>query len=465
MVALLTNFFSGIQYSAATEMLSAIRQLNHTLFETVAVLDHLKNTFEHKYVSINSLQALNTENRNIENKKAFRRTQRAAGKTDATVPYDYILRGIYKQNNSRQEETILASKSLMKKVREIAEFTGNLIGAIEAMDVLPPVPKNVEKPIAKTATVSKTISGTSKVINARHSGVGVSESVLAIGELAAVAAEQRMSPMGGKIFAASLAAGGSTEHLENDEREQKNTNRHIQHSKREQIFAGLEFGMTAASADHYVRNGIQHLSDQVKVLEIKSLAAWKKPFNPADSIDAKFGTNAYDPVGRNVMGRDNTLYKPNLTPDEMKASYDRTPIAQHYVQFARPIIADLVDTGKAAFEQLTARQIAVAKVNDLQRYTNTAEMANTAVMEGAVKLLQTAIEGSSSGSFVTIPRTSKPGTDNQRGQNKTVTVNINRPLIEHFSIHTNSMSETTSTIRHKVEEVLLEILESANSIN
>jgi hypothetical protein len=153
----------------------------------------------------------------------------------------------------------------------------------------------------------------------------------------------------------------------------------------------------------------------------------------------------------------------------MKASYDRTPIAQHYVQFARPIIADLVykgkTQGKAAFEQLAARQIAMAKVDDLRRHTNTAEMVKMAVMEAATKLLQTANEGSSSGSFVTIPRTSKPGTDNQRGQNKTVTVNINRPLIEHFSIHTNSMSDTTSTIRHKVEEVLLEILESVNSIN
>jgi hypothetical protein len=49
--------------------------------------------------------------------------------------------------------------------------------------------------------------------------------------------------------------------------------------------------------------------------------------------------------------------------------------------------------------------------------------------------------------------------------NRIVNVNMNRPMIEHFSVHTASEAAGLGDIRYKIEEVLLEILSSANAIN
>ena len=46
----------------------------------------------------------------------------------------------------------------------------------------------------------------------------------------------------------------------------------------------------------------------------------------------------------------------------------------------------------------------------------------------------------------------------QAGTSRQVTINLNKALIEHFTIHVNEMKEGTNDIRRKVEEALLEIL-------
>ena len=47
---------------------------------------------------------------------------------------------------------------------------------------------------------------------------------------------------------------------------------------------------------------------------------------------------------------------------------------------------------------------------------------------------------------------------------RTITINLNKPMIEHFTINTNEIKKGLNDFKHKVEEVLLEILNSANAI-
>ncbi len=53
--------------------------------------------------------------------------------------------------------------------------------------------------------------------------------------------------------------------------------------------------------------------------------------------------------------------------------------------------------------------------------------------------------------------------DNQGG--RTININLNKPMIEYFTINTNGVKEGINDFKHKVEEALLEILNSANAIH
>ena len=46
-----------------------------------------------------------------------------------------------------------------------------------------------------------------------------------------------------------------------------------------------------------------------------------------------------------------------------------------------------------------------------------------------------------------------------------ININLNRPMIEYFTINTNGVKEGIDDFKHKVEEALLEILSSANAIH
>ncbi len=50
------------------------------------------------------------------------------------------------------------------------------------------------------------------------------------------------------------------------------------------------------------------------------------------------------------------------------------------------------------------------------------------------------------------------------GVGRVININLNRPMIEHFTINTKDAKEGLNDFKHKVEEVLLEILNSANAI-
>ena len=56
----------------------------------------------------------------------------------------------------------------------------------------------------------------------------------------------------------------------------------------------------------------------------------------------------------------------------------------------------------------------------------------------------------------------EPKTGNARGSFRQITINLNRPMIEHFTITTNDSKEGLKDFKHKVEEVLLEILNNVN---
>lgn len=47
---------------------------------------------------------------------------------------------------------------------------------------------------------------------------------------------------------------------------------------------------------------------------------------------------------------------------------------------------------------------------------------------------------------------------------KVINININKPMIENLVINTKGENEGLNDFKHKVEEVLLEILNSANTI-
>ncbi len=53
----------------------------------------------------------------------------------------------------------------------------------------------------------------------------------------------------------------------------------------------------------------------------------------------------------------------------------------------------------------------------------------------------------------------------QLGEPRQIILQLNKPMIEHFTIHTAGTSDTLNSLRHKVEEILLEILTSANAIH
>ena len=47
---------------------------------------------------------------------------------------------------------------------------------------------------------------------------------------------------------------------------------------------------------------------------------------------------------------------------------------------------------------------------------------------------------------------------------RVININLNRPMIEHFTINTKEVKGGLNDLKHQVEEVLLEILNSANAI-
>ena len=111
--------------------------------------------------------------------------------------------------------------------------------------------------------------------------------------------------------------------------------------------------------------------------------------------------------------------------------------------------------------------ISIAKKYDGYYHTNISRLVNSAVEESKVFLLQMANEGR------VIPENNSERLKNGNakrlytvsgGNEKTIIINLNKPIIENFIINAKDVKDGLNDFKHKVEEVLLEILNSANVI-
>jgi hypothetical protein len=127
------------------------------------------------------------------------------------------------------------------------------------------------------------------------------------------------------------------------------------------------------------------------------------------------------------------------------------------------LIAAGTTGGNAGFVQEVAKAREDAQRYGRMHHTHILERTDLAIRESAYDLLNRAngqrqIEDDP-------PIAKKSSRMAGAGTGRTVVINLNRPLIEHFTITASDTKTGISNLKEQVEQALLEVLNNANSIN
>jgi hypothetical protein len=401
-----------------------------------------------------------------------------------TIPVDSIQTFLFEDESKKEENRNVRKRpqydkyykseeigSNLQRIKSIAEFTESAERITNLLSDVHPAIKDHIKPLTNISNVAKVAASEARVLNTIVNGAGLIEGALAAGELMTgiVALTEVLSgPPGWVLLLGTLAASGVAAYHDKEQHEKEAKEANAENKKNTQR-ALHTFRMSSTESDDYILR-IQKRLDKIKIVPAKNERDWKMTYNPAAEVTKRYGKHAYDlsipfPVGV----ADNTYHRQSVFPNAIAAQpiaqeSGKSYLSQTNAHQNRLMSAGLTH-GMVGFENAATKEMLHAKAYDLKHKTNAAEMNKLAILEVSTMLLKTSNDGKKNPvSISSAASNRKEGRQSEGTGSKVINVHINKSLIEHFTINTSSGSTGINEFKTKVEEVLLEILNSANAI-
>ena len=367
------------------------------------------------------------------------------------------------QNSSHRE-----SKGFTEVLAGISKVTESVSKTIESLGTSikngPALAKGAGM-IGNVAELTKGAYELSKVNESDHpilnGTVIVANMMKNATQLASLAAE--FGPEGwGIAIAAMVVAEGVGQVVQYQENKQKMAAK--ESGKRK---AALKtFDIPEYDADQY----INHI-DQIKALKIEQKEGSKKEsklhyFPIAENIK-KFGSDAYALNIPVPLAKSDQVAVPHVYVPRRRYNNDedQLPVKQSYMEQTFDLQEQLKEAGLRGGigEFSRAAALANSKASDFDKEHNTTTLLQT----------QAAGEDAAYALFMMAKKEKMdvgaeargPGLGDREHRRGATIINVNKPLIERFVINTNTVNEGLASFKHRVEEVLIEILNSANTID
>lgn len=383
---------------------------------------------------------------------------------DENKPEEYQKRG----NKSEKTEN---SGSNINGIENIAEITESALNLANVLSEMHPILKNYTKPLSTISNVAKVSASGARIFNTISTGTGLVEGALAAGELmtGAIALTEILSgPAGWALLLGTLAVSGVATYLDKEQHEKEEKEANAENKKNSQR-ALRTFRMSSIESDDYILRMRKRL-DNINIVQDPDERDWKMTYNPAAEVTKRYGKHAYNlSIPFPVAVADNTYHQLNVMPHTVAAQPVAPESAKSYLSQTNALHTRMMSAGLTnginGFESAATKEILQAKAYDLKHKTNTAEMKKLAVLEVSTMLLKRSNDGKKNPAHISFaPGNRRENRYNDRAESKVINVHINKSLIEHFTINTSSGSTGINEFKTKVEEVLLEILNSANVI-
>ncbi len=357
--------------------------------------------------------------------------------------------------------------STADKIGKLSDISGSLTKFSELIDASSIGAGGLQKAAKSLSGASAGVSGAAQLLSGAATGMGLAEGMAAAAEFATgvtTLAEVFSGPPGWAILLGTILTGVTAAYLDSESRK-----RQEKREKKDKDEGALQsFRMSSEDANKY-HSRLAQLAKGVNVNTAGIGSDWNMSYSSRDEVVQSFTKHPWSPHFSPVIPKvDNTDVKHGFVPGFVKENsaleQDTLAYVQQRPQIYSHLLARGLSDGLAGFEKLYLKEIALAKVYDASNNTNKSGMVELVGKEVSEVLLRNANQGKKE----PIPISYGGGnieTYRGRGRTAVVNINLNKPMIEHFSIHTSSTEKSIDEIRHKVEEVLLEILNSANTIN
>jgi hypothetical protein len=355
------------------------------------------------------------------------------------------------------------SKPVSGTTQGMIQLAENTIKVTESFGKLGGELKNVKTGLGLMSSINNGFGGIGELMSMGSKRFSMTVGVAAAGAImdgiaGVVATEAAFGPVGWATAAATLVVNGIVSVNEQDKAIKKRNaeeERNTEHSMQ-------SFVMSEADASGYL--------SQMRHLIHEKPKPWKLPFDPVSDNVKKFGPGAYDLPYQGPKQAFTNFEVKNLPPGVYDAKEDEMPVKKSYLEKTSDVQNRLNyagwKSGIGAINQQVVKEIADARKSDRLNHTNSLMEVDGAIEEsfgnmvtkanenGAYSLTGPDYANSGGGSYGS---GSSPG-------GKVININLNKAMIENFTVKANSVNEGLGDFKHKVEEVLLEILNSANAI-
>jgi hypothetical protein len=361
----------------------------------------------------------------------------------------------------------------------LSKYTGTILGLADrtkdvtnAFDELYPSIRNVKTTIDFVDDLKESIAGISEIVNAGKKGLsaaGVLEASADVvaGAIGVAEASAALGPGGWIIGLGSLAVAGIAYASSKSSNQQEKLNFQFGDVKRS-FWEAEKQKDREKLIDLYNVHNYKQLDDVEKELNSNYMVADRmRRVNEAlrnQEVSFPNLTNKWvRPDFRNVRSDVNELFSPKLngplsdqkTLESMKNDLWEQAV---YDGFGHPNIKKYnediakLQTRIKTTKQTKNNQIRLATENDWELYRR---------RQRNLPIPPEERNSDKSLDQVLTPDNIVPS---KTAVGRTININLNRPMIEHFTINAKEMKEGVDDFKHKVEEVLLEILNSANVI-
>jgi hypothetical protein len=213
-----------------------------------------------------------------------------------------------------------------------------------------------------------------------------------------------------------------------------------------------------------ISDGLTEVYERVNVVSPITIPARYMSVNPQDAISQKYIVQAYyhgkEPK---LSTRDNVLHAPSIGTKTSEIEYTISGGLWHNMT---PENSALISAGQTSIGgglvEADYRGVAAKNYGHLQ-HTKIAEMAQLTERSTFAGHYNTSNKRENNKTDVDYLLGEGPiyRTESET-RKKAIIINLNRPMIEHFTVHVGNNREGVGELKKAVEEVLLEILNSAN---
>ena len=402
-------------------------------------------------------------------------SQESHSETDLVESKNYNPAERYYDNDNgkktEKEESGRAIKTL-EGLHSLTDHTKKLVSVFEEFS---PKIKRLGTVLESISNLSEGAAGVAKLFSAAETGITATEGIGAVAEIIAGAtgvaeAGAAFGPPGWIVAGAALTVAGITAIVSDDEDKRKK--KREKRKKDEEDEADYQrvlqtFQMTETQAGQYLR--------ETEQMANKKAHPWKMHRNISMENLKKYEANTavYEPSVA-LQKVDQLYQRQNIPPgaqyaiaDQVKPTASKSFFEKFYeIELRLESIGRF--KGRADFDLAVKKEIDDARRHDLTSAEKLTPMVRDAANQAKQNILELANENrvvADGEPEIKTKRTEYSVIQGNQEHGRMININLNRPMIEYFTINTNGVKEGIDDFKHKVEEALLEILSSANAIH